>query len=104
MMATFFAIFLPKLLLPIARRISHLEPFVHALGVKLVAAGQHSQGLPDLKVAHADHAGGLIVLRAVVPGVPERVEGEKRWFINAQRGPRFFFEKLRLLTCGRLTF
>lgn len=37
------------------------EPAVHAPGVELVPAGQSSQLLPGLEVAHADDAAGLIV-------------------------------------------
>lgn len=37
---------------------THLEPLVHTLGVELVIAGQDSEQLARLKVAHAHHAPG----------------------------------------------
>ena len=44
---------------------TNLEPLVDALGVELVAAGQHPQGLPHLEITHAHHAHSLVVLAAV---------------------------------------
>lgn len=41
---------------------SYSEPLVDAFGVELVRARKHSEQLPGLEVAHADHAGSLVAL------------------------------------------
>ena len=40
--------------------VGYLEPLVHTLGMELVGAGQDTQQLFGLKVAHAHHAGRLV--------------------------------------------
>ena len=44
---------------------TYLQPLVDTLGMEFVATGKDSKCLSDLKIAHADDASGLIVLRTV---------------------------------------
>ena len=41
-----------------------------------MAAGQNSQGLPNFKVTHADHASSLVIFRAVTG-----VSAMKRYYV-----------------------
>ena len=55
---------------------TYFEPLVDALGMKFVAAGQNSQGLPNFKVTHANHASSLVIFRAVTG-----VSAMKRYYV-----------------------
>lgn len=62
----------------------YLEPLVDASGMELVGAGQNPQRLQGLKVAHANHAVGLVAL----VGVGVELVGRQLLDLGARQSPR----------------